>query len=239
MREREFASFGVELAQVEAKGRTLEGYASVFDHPIDSGTAGFPQTTFVRPGAFTKTLKENRAQVKVLFNHGLDPRYGKLPIGVPTELRETPRGLFAKVKLHDGPDNQNIIAALEAGALNAMSIQFETTDEGYNEDRSERYIQAVKLYEFGPVTFPANEAATASLHSLPDIVPAMVGDQKQPTSTEEPPQAETSEAADRDTQEGAAASVDPDRLTWSIKATRTEERYEAEWRELDERIARL
>ena len=166
MREREFASFPLELAQTTTKGRTMTGYASVFNYPIDSGVRSHPQSTFMMPGSFTKTLKEHRDQVQVLFNHGLDPRYGQLPIGVVRSLEENKRGLWAEVELHDGPDNENIRAALASGALRAMSIQFETMKEDYNEDRSERYINEVKLWEFGPVTFPANQAATASLHSL-------------------------------------------------------------------------
>lgn len=166
IRERLVADLPTELAQIETKGRMLEGYASVFDHPIDSGTRGHPQTTYVRPGAFTRTLKNNRDQIQVLFNHGHDPRYGELPIGTIKQLEEDRRGLRASVELHDGPDNENIRAALASGALRAMSIQFETMQEDFSEDGTERNIREVKLWEFGPVTFPANTAAVASLHSL-------------------------------------------------------------------------
>src|SRR6266540_1003752 len=156
MRERFVADIPTELAQVEAKGRMLEGYASVFDHPIESGSSRHPQTTYVRPGAFARTLKNNRDQIQVLFNHGHDPRYGELPIGTIKHLAEDSRGLKAKVELHDGPDNENIRSALASGALRAMSIQFETIQEDFNDDRSERYLQQLNLWEFGPVTFPAN-----------------------------------------------------------------------------------
>jgi hypothetical protein len=166
MRERFVADIPRELAQVETKGRMLEGYASVFNYPIDSGTPRNPQTTFVKPGAFTRTLKNNREQIQTLFNHGHDPRYGELPIGTIKDLHEDSRGLRAKVELHDGPDNENIRAALASGALRAMSIQFETIQEDFNDDRTERNLRELKLWEFGPVTFPANAAATASLHSL-------------------------------------------------------------------------
>jgi HK97 family phage prohead protease len=166
MRERFVADIPRELAQVETKGRMLEGYASVFNYPIDSGTPRNPQTTFVKPGAFTRTLAKDRERIQVLFNHGHDPRYGELPIGTIKDLHEDGRGLKAKVELHDGPDNENIRAALASGALRAMSIQFETAQEEFNADRTERYLQQINLWEFGPVTFPANAAATASLHSL-------------------------------------------------------------------------
>lgn len=166
MRERLVADINAELAQVQAKGNILSGYASVFDYPIDAGGGA---TTYVRRGAFTRTLKNNRDQIQSLFNHGHDSRYGELPIGTVQKLEEDKRGLYAEVNLHDGPDNENIRAALRSGALRAMSIQFEDltpAEQVFNEDRTERNIREVKLWEFGPVTFPANAAATASLHSI-------------------------------------------------------------------------
>jgi HK97 family phage prohead protease len=166
MRERLVADIPRELAQVQSQGNMLKGYASVFDHPIDSGNALYPQTTYVKPGAFTRTLKNNREQVQVLFNHGHDPRYGELPIGTISRLEEDKRGLYAEVQLHDGPDNANIRAALASGALRAMSIQFETIAEDLADDGATRNLREIKLWEFGPVTFPANQAATASLHSI-------------------------------------------------------------------------
>lgn len=165
MRERLVADIPRELAQVEAKGRMLKGYASVFNYPIP-GWQG--QTTFIKPGAFKRTISKDRDAMQVMFNHGKDPRYGELPIGTISKLEENSTGLYAEVELHDGPDNENIRSALAAGALRAMSIQFETEQEDFSDDHTERYIQQVKLWEFGPVAFPANQAATASLHSAFD-----------------------------------------------------------------------
>jgi HK97 family phage prohead protease len=232
MNKRELASIPVEIAQVATSGRTLKGWASVFDHPIMG--PGYPNvTTYMKPGAFKKTLQENKSDVQVLFNHGMDSRYGELPIGTVTDLHEKPQGLWAEVELHDGPDNQNIIAALRSGALRAMSIQFEPLQETYSEDHTERYIRQVRLFEFGPVTFPANAAATASLHSLASFAklldPQDAGDNIEPDKA----QAESSAGQDRE------SILDPDRLTWSLEAAALRERWEREQREIAERIARL
>lgn len=167
VRQREYASFGTELAQATVSGRTLEGYGSVTDYPIDTSLYGTKQTTYVRKGAFKKTIAERFDQIQLLYNHGQDPAFGFLPIGRINELKEDDHGLYVKGELHDAPAVQNVKAALASGALRAMSIQFETTQESYNDDRSERYIEQLKLYEVGPVTFPANEAAFATLHSAP------------------------------------------------------------------------
>jgi HK97 family phage prohead protease len=216
MRERLIANIPQEFAQVETKGRMLEGYASAFNYPIESGTRAHPQTTLVRPGAFTRTLKNNRDQIQVLFNHGHDPRYGELPIGTIKDLHEDKRGLKAQVELHDGPDNENIRAALASGALRAMSIQFEdlTPDaEQFNEDRSERYLTELKLWEFGPVTFPANEGAVATLHSLAALAVDLERDVTDGAdSTEHQPEAPSAEARE--------STLDQARLTWRHKASR-------------------
>jgi HK97 family phage prohead protease len=170
MKQREFASFGMELASVQTQGRTLTGYASVFNYPITSSMMGRKQTTFVRPTAFTRTLKNNPGQVQVLLNHGQDPQVGMKPLGVPSVMKVDGRGLYVEVPLDETSYNDDIIVSLQSGALRAMSIQFETQQEEFNADRTERYIQEVNLWEFGPVTFPANAGATASLHSLTDYL---------------------------------------------------------------------
>jgi HK97 family phage prohead protease len=230
-RMRELASIPVDVAQVATSGRTMKGWASVFDHPIKG--PGYPNvTTFMKHGAFKKTLQENKGDVQVLFNHGMDSRYGQLPIGTVTDLHEKPQGLWAEVELHDGPDNQNIIAALRSGALRAMSIQFEPIQENYGDEGRERYIREVKLFEFGPVTFPANAAASASLHSLASFAklldPQDVGD----NMDRDKEQAESPEP-------GRESTLDPGRLTWDVNATALLERWDREQRELEARIARL
>jgi HK97 family phage prohead protease len=228
MRERLVADIPRELAQVETRGRMLEGYASVFDWPIESGTASRPQTTFVKPGAFTRTLNNNRDQIQVMFNHGHDPRYGELPIGTIKDLREDSRGLRASVELHDGPDNENIRAALASGALRAMSIQFETINEDFNDDRTERNLRELKLWEFGPVAFPANTAAVASLHSLAAYAVDLEAVTAQADSTEHQPEAPGSEARE--------STLDPARLTWMREIQR---RYERQGEELAAEAARM
>jgi HK97 family phage prohead protease len=228
MRERLVADIPRELAQVETRGRMLEGYASVFDWPIESGTASRPQTTFVKPGAFTRTLNNNRDQIQVMFNHGHDPRYGELPIGTIKDLREDSRGLRASVELHDGPGNDDIRAALASGALRAMSIQFETINEDFNDDRTERNLRELKLWEFGPVAFPANTAAVASLHSLAAYAVDLEAVTAQADSTEHQPEAPGSEARE--------STLDPARLTWMREIQR---RYERQGEELAAEAARM
>ena len=213
MREREFASFNTELAQVHAEGRTLTGYASVFNFPIDSGSRHQAQTTFVRPGAFTKTLNENREQIQVLVNHGMDSRWGMSPVATVKDIHQDNHGLKVEAEIIDHPEFDPIVASLKAGAFRAMSIQFETTKESFSDDRTERNLEEVALWEFGPVTFPANAAAVASLHSIQDFS-----------------QAEPLKDESRDSTLAASRS------TWVVKHQRV---FEERWLELLAEEARM
>lgn len=155
-------------------GSTLFGHAAVFNEwtTIDSFWEGkFKER--ISPGAFKKTLNERGNQVKVLFNHGFDPQIGDKPLGKPRKMEEDDRGLYVEVPLDDTSYNRDIKALLTSGALDGMSFRFSVTKEAWDrkseqdtDDLDERTIQEVKLFEFGPVTFPAYEATTAGVRSL-------------------------------------------------------------------------
>lgn len=163
----EIMSFGIELAQAKIEDRRLVGYASVFNYPIDSGTRRFRQKTYVRPGFFDRTLEKNRDMIQVLYHHGLDPQVGTIPLGKPEVMQPDKTGLWTETPLAKTRFNEEtLVPLLEAGALRAMSIQFVTEQESFNDDRTERNLEQGRLYEFGPTPFPANEASTAALHSL-------------------------------------------------------------------------
>jgi HK97 family phage prohead protease len=176
----EFARIESAAAGLGAKGNTLVGWASVFNYPILGGGLK-RETTYVVPGAFARTIKED-PMPQVLLNHGRDPQVGEKPLGVPEVYEEQRKGgpnneggLYVEVPLDDTSYNRDIRTSLASGALRAMSIMFETERESFSEDRASRYIEQVRLFEFGPVTFPANEAAVASLHSLEDVIAQVHG----------------------------------------------------------------
>lgn len=129
------------------------------------------------PGAFAKTITERGEQVKVLYDHGYDFHIGNKVLGIPEVLREEPQGPWAEVPLFDTSYNRDLVPGLEAGAYGA-SFRFRVVKEQWDDEpgRSdhnpdglpERTITEVKLFEFGPVTFPAYPEATAGLRSLTD-----------------------------------------------------------------------
>lgn len=146
----------------------MEGHLAVFNDPTEIQSWDGPFTEMVAPGAFTKTLRENRDQVKALFQHGRDPQIGEKPLGKIVELREDDKGVFYRVELSDARFvREEVLPGLRDGLYGA-SFQFDVTKEETRDDGT-RVLREVRLYEFGPVTFPAYKAATAGVRSMIDL----------------------------------------------------------------------
>lgn len=169
---------GMELRDTEDGMPTMVGHFAVFNEwtRIDSAWEG----TFlerINPSAFDKTFAENRASMRVLFQHGKDPQIGDKPLGVIQNLGADERGAFYEVPLFDTAYNRELLPGLKAGAYGA-SFRFKVMREDFNRKPEtsdfnpdgipERTITEAKVMEFGPVTFPAYEGATAGVRSLTD-----------------------------------------------------------------------
>lgn len=149
-------------------GRTMTGYPIVFDTwtTINSWEGNFKER--IAPTALTKTLRENRDQVKVLFNHGMDPSIGNKPLGKPSRMKPDTTGLLTETPLSDTSYNADLIALMRDGAIDGMSFQFSVVKEEWVKPKTglrERTITELRLYEFGPVTFPAYQATTVGIRS--------------------------------------------------------------------------
>ena len=146
---------------------TLYGYAARFNTPtrIDSWEGKFDET--IMPGAFRDTLEKDGSKVKVLFNHGFDPSIGDKPLGKPAVQREDDRGLYVEVPLDDTSYNRDLVASLKSGALDGMSFRFSVIREDWDDepDVPVRTLKQVRLFEYGPVTFPAYQATTAGVRA--------------------------------------------------------------------------
>ena len=135
----------------------------------------------VAPGATKRTINNDRANVKVQYDHGCDDWVGSGVLGVIDELAEDDIGTFYAVPLLDTDYNRDrVLPMLQGrlmsgelrGSVRGASFRFRVTrDEWVHEPKPstynptglpERTIREIKLYEFGPVVFPAYPAATAS-----------------------------------------------------------------------------
>lgn len=167
-----------EPTAVAEDGRlgTLEVDFSRFGawYEIDSWWEGRFLERVVR-GAFAKTIAERGDQVKVLFNHGFDLNIGDKILGVPEVLEERPAAPHLEAGLLDTSYNRDLEPGLRAGGYGS-SFMFEVLGERWDRepDKSdhnpdglpERSLTEVRLFEAGPVTWPANPEATAGLRSM-------------------------------------------------------------------------
>lgn len=171
----------------DSDGTLMHGHFSVFDawYEIDSWYEGtFMERTAT--GAFKKTIRENRDNIKVQFDHGYDVHIGDALLGPIDDLREDDIGPYFEVPLLDTDYNRDrILPQLQTRLLNGerrgtsllgSSFRFRVTrDEFVMEPKRsdhnplglpERTIREVRLFEFGPVVFPASPAATAGVRSV-------------------------------------------------------------------------
>jgi HK97 family phage prohead protease len=152
---------------------SVSGHFSVFDTPyrISSMWEGdFIER--VAPGSFTKTLAERGSQIVSNFDHGFDPQIGDKVLGPFTTLSEDSTGGAYAFDLLDTSYNRDLMPALKRG-LYGSSFRFQVLKDDWDMEpkRSadnpdgvpERTIRETRVYELGPVTYPANPAATAGM----------------------------------------------------------------------------
>jgi HK97 family phage prohead protease len=163
-------------------GPVMEGYFAVFDQwtEIDSWSEGnFLER--ISPGAFKKTITENRDAMRVLFQHGMDPVFGDKPLGPIRDLAEDTKGPAYAVPLLRTSYNTDLEQLLRSDPpVLGASFRFRVTreelvDEGEQSDYNprglpERTIKEAQVMEFGPVTFPAYAGASAGIRSITDAV---------------------------------------------------------------------
>ncbi|GHG09733.1 phage major capsid protein [Streptomyces hydrogenans] len=165
-------------------GRSLSGYAAVFNTAteINSWEGKFSET--IAPGAFRKTLRERTPIMQ--WDHGRDTRVGSTPIGVYTSLVEDERGLKVEGRLFSNHVVEPVRQAIEAQAVRGMSFKFSVTRDKWTDnagvvirdqelyellydagDRGPltREIQEVRLFEAGPVSTPAYSQTSVGVRS--------------------------------------------------------------------------
>lgn len=175
-------------------GSLMHGHFAVFDTwtEIDSFWEGkFMER--LAAGSFKKTIREGRSGVKVQFDHGYDVFVGSAPLGPIQDLREDTAGVYYEVPLLDTDYNRDRILPLLSGrlidgdptgdSLLGASFRFRVVHDEWVEEPDptddnpkglpERTIREVRLYEFGPVVFPAYPEATAKVRCLTDHFEAL------------------------------------------------------------------
>ena len=174
-------------AEEDDRPPRLVGHFARYGVPneIDSVSEGqFMES--IAPGAFNRSFKNNRDRIRVLFQHGRDPNIGEQPIARITDLRSDKIGPYYEAELLEGVPPL-VMDGLRKGVY-GVSYRFKVTDQGWDHSPGKspanpkglpaREIREAIVYEFGPVTFPADAGADVAVRSLTD--------QMAPSPTPEP-----------------------------------------------------
>jgi uncharacterized protein len=166
--KREIRNFQIqktELREEGDKGKTLVGYAAVFNSRSED-LGSFVE--IIAPGAFTKTLQENR-KIKALAHHEWDQVLGAVSSGT-LRLKTDEVGLHVEVDPPNTTYANDLVESVSRGDIDGMSFAFEPIiDEWeYNRetDQYTRTLKEVRLFEVSFVAYPAYSATTVALRDL-------------------------------------------------------------------------
>jgi len=156
----------------------MTGHFSIFDnwYRVSSIFEGEFMERTAR-GFSAEALTVNAAIMRCMFDHGFDPQIGNKSLGTFLDLREDDEGSLYKVSLFNTSYNRDLYPGLKAnqyGASFRMKVQEDSwVDEPDPSDYNprglpERTIIRADVSELGPVAWPANPKATATVHSATD-----------------------------------------------------------------------
>lgn len=146
MPEMEVKTFPMEVRAVNEEEGEFTGYAAVFGNRDSYGDV-------IEPGAFAESIAAKTAGVPVLWQH--DPWE---PIGVSAELAEDEKGLRVRARVSRiTRRGKEALHLMTMGALTGLSIGYRVQER--ETDAGTRRLTKLDLWEFSPVTWPANELA--------------------------------------------------------------------------------
>lgn len=175
--KRETKSIPYFEIKADSAGRVRTGIAAVFGNVDSYGDR-------LIPGAFAKTITENRSRVKHLWNHG----FGQPPIASIKELREVGREDLPKAVLEYAPEATGgllvsreyykndfadwVLQAIDSGDINEMSFGYDVIQatEVTENEQTIRELKEVKLYDTSDVLWGAN-AATEAVYAKSALMP--------------------------------------------------------------------
>ena len=142
----------------------LEGYAAMFDEWTQIGGDSWGFMESIAPGAFLESLKNE--DVRAFFNHDSNQVLGRTSAKT-AEFSEDKKGLRAVIYPPDTVVGRDVVSLIKRGDVTGMSFMFQTRKDEWTEPEKKgelpkRRLLEVKLYEAGPVTFPAYEATSIS-----------------------------------------------------------------------------
>ena len=138
-----------------AKGKTLSGYAAVFNSEANLGD--FQE--LIRPGAFAKSLATG-SNVRALYHHQGDALLGTTKGGT-LQLREDAKGLAFSLDLPDTSHGRDLAVLVARGDVSGCSFGFRVAAGGDRwEQRGAQLVRELLAVDLMEVTLTADPAYT-------------------------------------------------------------------------------
>jgi len=149
----------VDVQALDTRGRTVVGYASVYN-VLSEDLGGYHEQ--IAPGAFADVLDSD---VRALLNHDPNEVLGRTKSGT-LRLFDEQRGLRFELDLPDSPLGQNVRESVRRGDLDGASFRFVVGEEDWTGEV--RTVTKVKqLLDVTLATFAAYPAASVELRTRP------------------------------------------------------------------------
>lgn len=150
-----------------AKGKTLTGYAAVFNS--EAAIGDFVEV--IRKGAFAKSLATG-SNIRALYHHQGDALLGTTKSGT-LSLREDNHGLKFELALPDTSHGRDLAVLVERGDVSGCSFGFRVADGGDRwEERGNQLVRElldVELHEITLTADPAYQDTTIAMRSKPSV----------------------------------------------------------------------
>jgi uncharacterized protein len=148
----------------KASGSKLEGYAALFNTSSDD-LGGF--TEVIRPGAFRRTLLENK-DVLSLFDHDTRAVLGRTTAGT-LRLNEDAKGLHFEIDMPPTNLGRDLLVSVERGDIRGASFAFKAREDRWtqgNDGTMLRELLDVDLHEITVTAIPAYPDTEVARRSL-------------------------------------------------------------------------
>lgn len=171
MKKREVRMFPITELRASEDGKTLTGHAAIFDRWTQIGDPEWGFQECVRRGCFRDDI-ESGADIRCLMNHDVNFLLGRTT-SKTLRCSEDEAGLRFDVDLPNTQLGRDVKELVARGDLSGCSFSFDVTNERWVEEKGDdgqltlkRELLACKLYDVGPVTFPAYEQTDVAVRSL-------------------------------------------------------------------------
>ena len=157
----------LEIRTNENGGKTLRGYAAVFNSPSQP----LPFIETIQPGAFRDSLN-SRNDIKLLWNHDTGIVLGSTRAGT-LRLGEDAKGLYLDADLPDTTAARDAAISIERGDVTGFSFGFRVPVGGDEwPSASQRILKRVNIHEVSITAFPAylGTEGSASVRSVSELV---------------------------------------------------------------------